>query len=156
MDSKTTTTAERLCHPGEQLLDSCVNHGRDMMLQLAVRSADGYMTDEWFNIGAILRIQAEMCGDDLASGEFPLSAPAKDGIPGKGTMPRGKSPFYLKHPRGGTKTGDITPRRPMSFSIAGLRRFLSTLTVEQRAELHSPPRPFDPTFLPPFAGACIY
>ncbi len=171
LNHSTSTKAERLTHVGGQLLDSLVNEGRELMLMVARRDSEGYMTVAWYNVGSIVRMQADLCGDDLMSGEFPLSAPM--GVPGSsfkvygedmtgnevaggGNMERGTSPFYLKYARGGTKTRRIAPRRPLTFSLAGLERFLSTLTPEQRARVESPAAPFDPTFLPAWSGECIF
>jgi hypothetical protein len=151
LSSTTTTKAERLTHAGLQLLHA-TEHGRDLVLMLAVRDAQGHMTVEWINAGAIIRMQMDASGESLEGGEFPLSAP--DG--GTGKMKRGGSPFYLKGARGGTRTKRIAPRQPMVFSIAGLRRFLASLPAETRAQVSTKPAPFSPDSLPAWIGSCIY
>jgi hypothetical protein len=158
----------RLGMTGEQIEDSLLNHGRELMLTVAKRDANGCMDVRFFNVGAILRAQVE-AGIEV---EAPMGVPMYNGkplrykvhgedmmgreVPGGGRVETHSRPLYRKYLRGGTKTKRIAPRSPMYFSVPAIDAFLKTLPAEKRESMATEWQPFTPSLMPAWIGSCIY
>jgi hypothetical protein len=158
----------RLGMTGEQIMDSLLNRGRELMLTVARRDENGNMDMRFFNVGAILREQVNAGVDVVA----PVGVPMHNGQPvpykvhgedmtgreveGGGRVETHSRPFYRKYARGGTKTKRIAPRSPMYFSVPAIDSFLKGLPAEKRERMATDWQPFTPTLMPAWIGDCIY
>tara|TARA_B100000131_G_scaffold175032_1_gene169104 strand:- start:1053 stop:2099 length:1047 start_codon:yes stop_codon:yes gene_type:complete len=158
----------RLGMTGEQIMDSLLNQGRELVLTVAKRGENGSMDVRFFNVGAILREQVN-AGIDVMG---PVGVPMQNGKPvrykvhgedmtgreveGGGRVETHSRPFYRKYARGGTKTKRIAPRSPMYFSVPAIDSFLKSLPTEKRERMATGWMPFHPTLLPEWIGDCIY